>query len=212
MVSRQRSQSEMRPPTRRSYCADDREAMVLSVRRRDPYEYGPTPAGKDATVWDRRRSIAEAGSPVPSRLDPRVIGRYRLPPAGHLFERYRLCPLAPCRHHHSEHTIVDQVRAGAAQARRQQTVGRRRRAAPLDVPEDRDAGFESRERLELTCQAERIARLVRLDGRDARDGGLLLLRIRGGPPQGSSRPIGRGGFAVHGTLGDGHNAETGTAA
>src|SRR5450759_4281570 len=140
-----------------------------------------------------------------------MIGRDRLTSARDLLQRNRFGPLATCRHHYPEHTLVDQVRTGATKARCQQTVGRRRRTTPLDVPEERDPGFESGERLELACQAKRVARASGLDGRDAGDGRLLLLRIRGRPFQGTRRPIGRGSRVVHGTLGDGDDAECGTA-
>src|SRR5450759_2123790 len=56
-------------------------------------------------AWDKdgRCSIAQAGSYVPRRQHPRVVGWYGLELAGHLLERHRLRPVTPRRHHDPIH-------------------------------------------------------------------------------------------------------------
>ena len=92
-----------------------------------------------------------------------MIEGHALALAHHLGERHRLRAVAARRHHHAEHVLVDQRRAGRAEAGREQAVGRRRRAAALQMAEDRHPPLEAGQRLELLRQLERAITELRLD-------------------------------------------------
>ena len=67
----------------------------------------------------------------------------------HLGERHRLGAVAARRDHHAEHALVDQRGAGGAEPGGEQAVGRRRRAAALQMAEDRHPALEAGQALEL---------------------------------------------------------------
>jgi galactokinase len=97
--------------------------------------FASRPAG-GATVIKGQSLIAEAGSHATGGFNPRMVGRNNLTPAGNLFQRHRLRSVAARGHHHAENTLMNQIRARAAQPRGQQPVGGRRCAAALHIAKD----------------------------------------------------------------------------
>ena len=98
-------------------------------------------------ISPHRRQSPRQVPDVARRRDPRVIGRHPVAPAGDLLERDGLRRVPAGRDHDPERPAADEVRGRAAQAGREQAVDRRRRAAALDVAEDRHARLEARQLL-----------------------------------------------------------------
>lgn len=90
------------------------------------------------------------------RSNPRVIERHFFSVAGYSVERYRLRAISACRDHHSEDTVLNQLRARSAEPRGEQAISGRWRAAPLHVAENTDARLQPSPFLQLAREAQRV--------------------------------------------------------
>jgi len=82
---------------------------------------------------------------------------YQLEEAGHIFDRNRFRPVAAGRHHHVRRALGNQIDAGGAEARGQQSVVVRGRAAALHIAEDRHARLEARQLFKMFRQPQGVA-------------------------------------------------------
>jgi hypothetical protein len=85
-----------------------------------------------------------------------VIERHFFSVAGYSVERYRLRAISACRDHHSEDTVLNQLRARSAEPRGEQAISGRWRATPLYVAEDTDTTFQPGPFLQFAREAKRV--------------------------------------------------------
>ncbi len=107
-------------------------------------------------------SIAQIGSHATRALYPGMVKRHGFAFAGDLFQRDGLSAFAPGGDHHTILTLVDEFGAGGAQARGQETIHGRGRAAALDIAQYGNAGLEVGEVFKLMGQSQRIAGVQKL--------------------------------------------------
>jgi len=86
-----------------------------------------------------------------------MVNRNAFAFARDFFQRHGFGVVAPRRDHHAVMFLVDEVGAGAAEARGQNAVRRRGRATALDVAENRDAGFKLSKFFEMFREAHGVA-------------------------------------------------------
>src|SRR5947207_15438989 len=89
--------------------------------------------------------VTEVCADVAGAQNPWMVEGNIFPLPHDLFERDRFASFSAGRHHDPVSALADQVGADGPEARRQEPVGCRWRAAALHVSEYRDAGFQTRQ-------------------------------------------------------------------
>jgi len=147
---------------------------------------------------------------MPGGFNPRMIHWHRAAFAGDFFQRDWFRAVAACGHHYTKNAFVDQICARAAEPRGEQTVGRRRRAATLDVAENRHTRFKVGEFFQLPGEPEGVAGVPGFERGKFHLGLFLVLLGAGAFALGFGGAKGAGVIHTHRAFGHGHDAEIGS--